>query len=412
MPDPRPVPPIRNGWPLGFITVDLDGLWALRKCYGQPRRDSFVRDPIWEDGVPWLLDTFERLGIRATFLVVARDLEVDSKRDLAREILRRGHEIANHSLAHRIGLTRLPMGELMEDLRASQQMFEEALDMRPVGFRSPGYDVDARLLRAARRAGFLYDSSLLPTWWGPLFRAADWWVARRINLGKRQFGRFRYGWAPLRPYQPLRFAIRQDGTDDAAWEASTTRHARAGKRAWRDTGAVWSDGEELASTENSGDGLETRSSRPNLRRTDTGKRADVSGGDARRADARIVAGDFWEIPISVTPGLRLPIGAGYVLMAGKGYLPRAVRAIQKRDLPLVFLLHGADVTDLRRGEDRVFVSRAMQPTAAGFALPGDTKRRRIGRALASLADTLRLSRMGDWVKEQTNAEPEDSAELP
>ncbi len=277
-----------------------------------------------------MLDTFDALGIRATFFLVARDLEVDEKREVAEGILRRGHEIGNHSLSHRLGMTRLPMGALMEDLNASQQMFEETLDRRPVGFRSPGYDIDARLLRAVWRAGFLYDSSLLPTWWAPVFRMADWWVARRISVRKRQFGRLPYGRAPLTPYRPRRHKIRRDDTT----------------KAFR---------------------------------------------------------DFWEVPITTTPTLRLPIGAGYVLMAGKGYFARALARLRARDLPVQFLIHGADVTDLSRGDSRVFRSRLVQPAAAGLALSAETKRRRVRRVLERLAGELDLMRIADWVRTQAES---------
>jgi len=332
----------RSDPPPAFVTVDVDGLWALRKCYGQPRADTFERDPVWDEGVPWLLDTFDALGVRATFFLVAHDLEVESKRERAEDILRRGHEIGNHSLVHRLGMSALPMGELMEDLLAAQQMFEEALGVCPRGFRSPGYDLDARLLRAVRRAGFLYDSSLLPTWWGPLFRLADWWVARRINLHKRQFGRFRYGWAPLGPFRPPRFALRP----------------RPG--------------------ENTGD--------------------EGEGGSPVAKPT-----EFWELPISVTPRLRFPVGAGYVLMAGKRYFPNALDKFHKRHIPVNFLIHGADVTDLRSKDNRVFPGRMLQPAAAGFRLPAETKRRRLTRALRVLTGRFRPQRMDQWVREQMDS---------
>ncbi len=325
-------------WPLGAVTVDVDGLWALRECYGQPLGDSFARDPVWDEGIPWLLDQLDSLKIRATFFVVARDLEVDSKRQRAEEIVRRGHEIGNHSLAHRIGLTRLPMGELLEDLQAAQEMFQETVYIRPVGFRAPGYDVDARLLRAVRRVGFEYDSSLLPTFWSPALRMADWWVARHVSRRKRQFGRLSYGWAPLRPYHPDRYSLRHEGDDGAP-------------------------GEE--------------------------------GG----------LPDFLEIPIGVTPRLRLPVGAGYVLMAGRRYFLRALRRLESRGLPFVYVIHGADVTDLRKGDARVFPSRLIQPRAAGLGHSGVLKRRRIAWTLKMLSNRMELRRLADWRRDQEDGVP-------
>lgn len=316
--------------PSGFVTVDLDGLWALRTCYQQPVGESFRRDPVWEEGLPWLLEELEHRKIRATFFIVARDLEVESKRELARELVRRGHEIGNHSLRHGIGLTRLPMGDLLEELGAAQHLFEETLGVRPAGFRSPGYDVDARLLRAVRRVGFRYDSSMLPSPWGPLLRLADWIVARRVRPRRRQFGRVGYALAPLGPYHPDPHCARR------ATAAATLPPA---------------------------------------------------------ADS---PPKFWEIPISVTPRLRLPLAAGYVMLGGRAYFRRALRDLSRRGVPVCALIHGADVTDLRRGGVRVFPSRRRQPRAGGFALDIRAKRAVLRDMLDDLAQSLSLYRLGDW----------------
>ncbi|GEM_PF-431369 len=345
--------PSSPSWPLGFVSVDIDGLWAIRQCYGQPILSSFDRDPVWLDGIPWLLDALDRHSIRATFFVVARDIECQAKLEMAREFLRRGHEIGCHSLAHRIGMSLLPMGTILDDLAHARQRFQETLNVLPRGFRSPGYDVDARLLRAIRRAGFLYDASLLPTFWGPLLRLADALVARRWDFGKRQFGRFSYGRAPLRPYRPNRHILRRE------------------ERAIRDA-SIGSERRDSASPS---------------------ERSPKSQEDSLNSD-------FWEIPISVTPRLRLPIGAGYVLTAGPAYFQSAIRSLCRAGLPVSFLVHGADATDLQKGDSRVFPRRASQPRAAGFSLSAEDKRRQIDAMLGLLARQLRIERMGDWAASQ------------
>ncbi len=318
--------PLSAAWPAGFLSVDMDGLWAIRQCYDQPAENSFERDAVWEEGARWLLEAFERRGLRATFFLVARDLEVDSKRALAAEIRARGHEIANHSLNHRIGLTLLPMGRLLDELAAAQALFEKRLGFRPAGFRAPGYDVDARLLRALRRAGFAYDASLLPTWWAPALRLASALAARRIAGGRRQFGRVSYGLAPLWPYIPDPYHLRRERSMPP------------------DRGAA-----------------------------------------------------FWEFPIGVTPRLRLPIGAGYAMTAGPEYLRRALASLRREGLPVSFLIHGADATDLRSPANAIFPRRAAPPSIAGFAMSGREKQRRLSALLDLLADALEFSTYEQWL---------------
>ncbi|MCB2156728.1 polysaccharide deacetylase family protein [bacterium] len=201
--------PSKSFQPPAFVQVDVDGLWAVRRCYGQKEGDSFERDPAWQQGIPNLLDLFADHGVPASFFLVGRDLQLPAKRALARQIAGAGHEIANHSYTHRIGLTRLPVGAILEQITRTDRIIRAAGLPAPIGFRSPGYDVDARVLRVLRRLDYVYDASVLPTALGPVLRAADAWLARRIQPGKRQFGRLAYVRAPRAPYFPQPHRLRK-----------------------------------------------------------------------------------------------------------------------------------------------------------------------------------------------------------
>jgi len=200
--------------PLGFLQVDVDGLWAVRACYGKPERDSFVHDPCWSEGVARLDRVFAKVGSPAAFFIVGRDLEVATKADRTRQLLSSGYELANHSYTHRIGLTLRPYGEILDELKQTDTALRR-LGADPVGFRAPGYDLDARVLRAVRQLGYWYDASMLPTYLGPLLRLADAWLSRGWNPSKRQFGRFAYGRAPRAPYFPLDYKVRKPSSDSA-----------------------------------------------------------------------------------------------------------------------------------------------------------------------------------------------------
>lgn len=199
--------------PTGFVQVDVDGLWAVRACYAKAERDTFRQDPCWDEGVPRLQRLFHQAGLPASFFIVGRDLELDSKRRLARKLLFAGHELANHSYTHRIGLTAEPIGLIQEELGRTHRALSR-LGVKPVGFRSPGYDVDARVVRVVRQMGYLYDASVLPTWMSPALRLADAWLARRWQPGKRQFGRVAYARAPRRPYFPRAHKLRKPAGPD------------------------------------------------------------------------------------------------------------------------------------------------------------------------------------------------------
>ncbi|MBI5155011.1 polysaccharide deacetylase family protein [Candidatus Poribacteria bacterium] len=195
--------------PPAFVQVDVDGLWAVRACYGQPEGRSFTDDPVWKQGTEQFLDLFARLGIAGSFFVAGRDLELAGKRARALEMHRAGHEIANHSYSHTIGMTRMPMGRIMSELKRTDEAIRAAGLPPPGGFRAPGYYVDARVLRAVRHMGYAYDASVLPTRLSPLLRLADAWLARRWQPGKRQFGRLSHARAPRAPYHPDAHRIRK-----------------------------------------------------------------------------------------------------------------------------------------------------------------------------------------------------------
>lgn len=193
--------------PPAFLQVDVDGLWTVRQCYGRAVGDTFHTDPVWQQGMREFLALFDALRVKAGFFLVGRDLEVPSKRRMALEIAEAGHEIANHSYTHRIGLTKLKTDALKREIELAHDTIVEAGLPEPVGFRSPGYDVDERVLAVVRAMGYAYDASVLPSAMGPVMRIADAWIARRIQLEKRQFGRTIYVRAPRIPYFPNHHAI-------------------------------------------------------------------------------------------------------------------------------------------------------------------------------------------------------------
>ncbi len=163
--------------PPGFVHVDLDGLWTLAPIYGYEEGRSFEQDPVFDFALPRLLELLERFSIRATFFIVARDLEHPRKRAAVEQIVKRGHDLGNHTRNHKIALERLPYEEIKREIESVQDAIAELGGPPPLGFRAPGYNAGPQTLRACQELGFAYDGSLLPTRWGPLLR----WGAKRLR---------------------------------------------------------------------------------------------------------------------------------------------------------------------------------------------------------------------------------------
>jgi hypothetical protein len=110
-------------------------------------------------------------------------------------------------------------------------LIAEAAGLPPVGFKSPGFSLGPDQLDVLGELGYLYDSSLLPTFYAPALRS----LQRVLSGGQvdpTQYGRPRYGLAPLQPYLPdraapyrRRTAAPRPGSPEEAsalWEAPVT----------------------------------------------------------------------------------------------------------------------------------------------------------------------------------------------
>ena len=193
--------------PFATCQVDLDGLWAIRRCYehpdaggqeaaGKPEDD----DPVYAKGLPRFLELFEQAGVKATFFVVGQDAAVSWKAELLRQAVAAGHELANHSHSHELDMAALSPEQQQQEIAQAQQAIEAAVGHRPRGFRAPGYSLSPSLLQLLAAAGYLYDASLLPTHWGWLLRGITRWLAS----GPTSPSQFSGCWAGPRPLDAFR----------------------------------------------------------------------------------------------------------------------------------------------------------------------------------------------------------------
>jgi hypothetical protein len=150
------------------LHVDVDDLWIYEQEY------DLQRDPaassVYDDGVFRLLELFDAAAARATFFVVARDLEHSAARDFCRTAVLHGHEIANHSFSHSAKLRSMPHAAKEREILSAHEAIAEVTGVAPVGFRAPGYYLDADMVEILAANGYLYYSSILPTFALPLMK--------------------------------------------------------------------------------------------------------------------------------------------------------------------------------------------------------------------------------------------------
>ncbi|MCX7045678.1 MAG: polysaccharide deacetylase family protein [Candidatus Sumerlaeota bacterium] len=338
---------------VGFIQIDVDPLWAVRRAYGiaaePPGGGAF--DPVWDEAVPRFLQLLADAKIRATFFVLGADARHPPHRRRIAEMVASGHEIANHSFSHRLDLGAAPPDEMLGDIRQAQDALAEASGRAPAGFRCPGYGITPPLMRIIRSAGLRYDSSVLPSPWGFALRAAARALSRRTGSATGSAG------------------IPAGESAPSARGAPVPRFGGAGL--WRAPCEPYlPDPDDFR-----------------LRRSDC-RTGDPGGG----------GGAFWEIPVSVVPFLRLPFHASAALTLGMGYFHAALWLRSHAAYSLNFLLHGVDLLDTSlhpvtgKRWERVFFGADMRRKSAN-----------IGRMVDRIARNWPIRRCDEWTAECANS---------
>lgn len=88
--------------PLIYRLLFPEAIWRIKRRTGRPVVFlTFDDGPIPEE-TPWVLDTLDRYGVKATFFMVGDNARRNPA--LVEEVLRRGHSIGNHTMHHLQGM--------------------------------------------------------------------------------------------------------------------------------------------------------------------------------------------------------------------------------------------------------------------------------------------------------------------
>ena len=117
---------------------------------------------VWKEGLPLLLDLYDKYGVKATFFYIANYAK--QYPEIIKIVQERGHEIACHGLTHRHdkAFDVMPYEEQLEHLSTAKKRLEDIAGEEVVSFRAPALRVSFDTPRALIEAGFKYDSSVAP----------------------------------------------------------------------------------------------------------------------------------------------------------------------------------------------------------------------------------------------------------
>ncbi len=274
------------------ISSDIDTLAGIYKGRGCTRPGGYSYAELRSG-----LETFDRFlepyGIKATLFMVGDDFRHEVNHDAIRAMAASGHEIANHSLTHAQGFRLLSAAEKEAEIAGMEEQCLAVTGRRPVGFRSPGWNMGDDGAAILQRRGYLYDSSVHPTILMPLLKFLHWRsMSSRSGGDRTTMGHLHYMFAPTAPYR-----------------CGPSSLGRRGK------------------------------------------------------------GGLLEFPVTVTPVMRLPFFATFLLATGQPLFERSLRALVRAGKPIQFMFHLSDFVDYTRpeftdqmptGADGVYIPQALQ----------------------------------------------------
>lgn len=274
------------------ISSDIDTLWSNYKGIGCRRSGGYSYAELRMG-----LEAFDRFlepyGIKATLFMVGEDFRHACNHEAIRAVAAAGHEIANHSMTHAQGFRLLSGQDKEAEIAGMEAQCLGVTNIRPVGFRSPGWNVGDDAVEILKRRGYLYDSSVHPTIIMPLLKFLHWKsMSSRTAADRTTMGHLHYMLAPTSPYL-----------------------------------------------------------------------CDRSGFGQRGADG------VMEFPVTVTPRLRLPFFATFLLASGLPMFQRSLRSLVAAGRPIQFMFHLSDFVDYHHSDladqvptdrDGVYVPQALR----------------------------------------------------
>ncbi len=197
--------------PTAAISIDVDSLSSIYKGKGCTNPDGYTYAE-FRQGMDTIFNFFYSFNIRVTLFLVGTDLLHEENRPFVKVAHQAGHELANHSYNHPQGFRWLSPKEKETQITKMGDLCEEITGVRPVGFRSPGWNIDNGTIPILRKSGYIYDSSIFPTFLMPLMKFTHWAsMYKQPKPERTTMGMWRYMFAPITPYKTTASSLGKKG---------------------------------------------------------------------------------------------------------------------------------------------------------------------------------------------------------
>lgn len=139
-----------------FFTNDVEHTSVNGEVYTR------IAEQVDEEGLPRLLDLYDRYEVRSTFFVLGQLAEL--KPNIVKQIIAHGQEVGSHGYQHdyRKAFDLMTLEEQIAELRHSKDFLEQIGGNEVVSFRAPALRVNSYTPLALIEAGYKFDSSVAP----------------------------------------------------------------------------------------------------------------------------------------------------------------------------------------------------------------------------------------------------------
>jgi len=132
-----------------LLALSVVGLHAVetREPMGNVKTDQPAVALTFDDGPCWLtpkfLEVFKKEGVKATFFELGKSIKKNP--ELAKRILKEGHEIGNHTMSHPHLAKLKTDAEIRKEITGNQAVIKDAVGVEPKVFRAPFGEHDERV---------------------------------------------------------------------------------------------------------------------------------------------------------------------------------------------------------------------------------------------------------------------------
>ena len=140
-----------------YISFNLDSIGYATNTY--PLED----DPAFTIALPRIEKMLKKYNAKMSVFVIGKDLHEDSNVQILKDLIKKGHEIGNHSYSHFQNFAFLSNEEQAYEIEQTHLLIKEKLKYEPKGFIAPGWNSNNFTIKKLVELNYSYDHSLAPT---------------------------------------------------------------------------------------------------------------------------------------------------------------------------------------------------------------------------------------------------------